>query len=116
MSEGRSEIGRVKEGGEGENCPIADYRLPITDYQLPITDSQFPIIKYKSKIEMNSVWQQLTMANLPLSQWQSGSYLLNLAIGNARSWRQGSWLMQWAEPLGFGLLARSEERRVGKEC
>ncbi len=54
---------------------------------------------------MNSVWQQLTLANLSLSQWQSGSYLLNSAIGNARSWRQSSWLMQWAEPLGFGLLA-----------
>jgi putative inorganic carbon (HCO3(-)) transporter len=53
---------------------------------------------------MNSVWQQLTLANLPLSQWQSGSYLLNLAIGSLRSWRQSSWLMQWAEPLGFVLL------------
>ncbi|TAE93118.1 MAG: putative bicarbonate transporter, IctB family [Oscillatoriales cyanobacterium] len=54
---------------------------------------------------MNSVWQQLTMANLPLSQWQNASYLLNFAIGNARSWRQSSWLMQWAQPLGFALLA-----------
>ncbi len=54
---------------------------------------------------MNSVWQQLTLVNFPLSQWQSGSYLLNLAIGSLRSWRQSSWLMQWAEPLGFGLLA-----------
>jgi len=54
---------------------------------------------------MNSVWQQLTLTNLPLLQWQSGSYLLNVAIGNARSWRQSSWLMQWAEPLGFVLLA-----------
>ncbi|MCC3444801.1 MAG: putative bicarbonate transporter, IctB family, partial [Microcoleus sp. PH2017_03_ELD_O_A] len=54
---------------------------------------------------MNSVWQQLTLANLSLSQWQSGSYLLNLAIGSLRGWRQSSWLMQWAEPLGFVLLA-----------
>ena len=67
-------------------------------------DAQCPITKYKSKIAMNSVWQQLTLANLPLSQWQSGSYLLNLAIGSLRSWRQSSWLMQWAEPLGFVLL------------
>jgi hypothetical protein len=73
-----------------------DYRLPIPEYQLPITNL---------KIEMNSVWQQLTLTNLPLLQWQSGSYLLNVAIGNARSWRQSSWLMQWAEPLGFVLLA-----------
>ncbi len=55
--------------------------------------------------EMNSVWQQLTLTNLPLSQWQNGSYLLNWAIGSLRSWRQSSWLMQWAEPLGFVLLA-----------
>jgi putative inorganic carbon (hco3(-)) transporter len=54
---------------------------------------------------MNSVWQQLTLTNLPLLQWQSGSYLFNIAIGSLRSWRQGSWLMQWAEPLGFVLLA-----------
>lgn len=54
---------------------------------------------------MNSVWQQLTLVNLPLLQWQNGSYLLNWAIGPLRSWRQSSWLMQWAEPLGFVLLA-----------
>jgi putative inorganic carbon (hco3(-)) transporter len=61
-----------------------------------------PYDKFK---KMNSVWQQLTLVNLPLLQWQNGSYLLNIAIGSLRSWRQSSWLMQWAEPLGFVLLA-----------
>ena len=54
---------------------------------------------------MNSVWQQLTLFNLPLYQWRSASYLYSLTCGSLRSWRQGSWLMQWAEPLGFVLLS-----------
>jgi putative inorganic carbon (HCO3(-)) transporter len=75
-------------------CLMPEAGCPMPNYLLPITN-----------LKMNSVWQQLTLANLPLSQWQNGSYLLNLAIGSLRSWRQSSWLMQWAEPLGFVLLA-----------
>jgi hypothetical protein len=37
-----------------------------------------------------------------MAKWK---LFMNVAIGNARSWRQSSWLMQWAEPLGFVLLA-----------
>ncbi|HLO51708.1 MAG TPA: IctB family putative bicarbonate transporter [Kamptonema sp.] len=54
---------------------------------------------------MNSIWQQFTLFNLPLYQWRSASYLYSLACGSLRSWRQSSWLMQWAEPIGFVLLA-----------
>lgn len=54
---------------------------------------------------MNSVWQQLTLTNLSLSQWRNTSYLYSLLSGSLHNWRQGSWLMQWAEPLGFVLLA-----------
>ncbi|CBN59410.1 MULTISPECIES: IctB family putative bicarbonate transporter [Kamptonema] len=54
---------------------------------------------------MNSVWQQLTLFNLPLYQWRSASYLYSLTCGSLGSWRQSSWLMQWAEPLGFVLLS-----------
>jgi putative inorganic carbon (hco3(-)) transporter len=52
---------------------------------------------------MNSTWQNLTLAHLSAQQWMQSSYLRYL-IGSLRRWRQGSWLMQWAEPLG-GLLA-----------
>ncbi|MDX2231370.1 MAG: IctB family putative bicarbonate transporter [Leptolyngbyaceae cyanobacterium bins.349] len=52
---------------------------------------------------MNSVWQTLTLSTLPLQQWLSASYL-HYPIGRLRAWRKGSWLMQWAEPIG-GVLA-----------
>ena len=51
---------------------------------------------------MNSVWQHLTLINLSAREWMESSYLRYL-IGLLRGWRQGSWLMQWAEPMG-GLL------------
>lgn len=51
---------------------------------------------------MISTWQHLTLMNLSAQQWIQSSHLRYL-IGLLRSWRQGSWLMQWAEPLG-GLL------------
>lgn len=51
---------------------------------------------------MISTWQNLTLMNLSAQQWIQSSHLRYL-IGLLKSWRQGSWLMQWAEPLG-GLL------------
>jgi putative inorganic carbon (hco3(-)) transporter len=53
---------------------------------------------------MNSVWQQLTLSNLRLYQWRGASYLYRL-VGLLQSWRRGSWLMQWAEPIGALLVA-----------
>jgi putative inorganic carbon (HCO3(-)) transporter len=52
---------------------------------------------------MNSVWQTFTLSTLPLQQWLNTSYVHYL-VGPLRRWRQGSWLMQWAEPIG-GVLA-----------
>ena len=51
---------------------------------------------------MNSVWQHLTLVNLSARQWMESSHLRYL-VGLLRGWRQGSWWMQWAEPIG-GLL------------
>lgn len=53
---------------------------------------------------MNSAWQQLTLANLPLSHWRGASYLYRLA-GPLQAWRQSSWLMQWADQIGVLLLS-----------
>ena len=53
---------------------------------------------------MNSVWQQFTLSNLHLYQWRGASYLYRL-VGLLQSWRRGSWLMQWAEPMGAVLVA-----------
>ncbi|MBW4651971.1 MAG: IctB family putative bicarbonate transporter [Kaiparowitsia implicata GSE-PSE-MK54-09C] len=53
---------------------------------------------------MNSVWQQLTFATVPVQQWVKTSYLHRL-VGSLQRWRQGSWLMQWGEPLGALLVA-----------
>lgn len=52
----------------------------------------------------NSVWQQLTLTNTRPSQWRNGSLLYRLS-GCLRTWRQGSWLMQWGEVLGVLLIS-----------
>ncbi|NDJ17767.1 IctB family putative bicarbonate transporter [Myxacorys almedinensis] len=52
---------------------------------------------------MNSVWQQITLASLPLYQWRGTSYLHRIA-GFLRSWRKQSFLMQWADPIGAAIL------------
>ncbi|NJO80530.1 MAG: putative bicarbonate transporter, IctB family [Cyanobacteria bacterium RM1_2_2] len=51
---------------------------------------------------MISTWQNLTLTNLSARHWIEASYLRRL-VGLLRNWRQGSWLMQRAEPLA-GLL------------
>lgn len=48
---------------------------------------------------MNSVWQTVTLSTFPLQQWLNASYL-HFLVGPLRAWRKGSWLMQWAEPIG----------------
>jgi putative inorganic carbon (hco3(-)) transporter len=53
---------------------------------------------------MNSTWQSITLINLSARQWMQSSYLHH-GIGILKNWRQGSWLMQWAEPLGGVLVA-----------
>ncbi len=53
---------------------------------------------------MNLIWQQFTLGNLPLQQWQNASYLHRF-VGLLRNWRQGSQLMQWSEPLGALLVS-----------
>lgn len=58
-------------------------------------------VQFPSPIQ--SFWQQLTLTGLPLGQWSQSS-LAHLPIGSLKRWRSGSWIMQWAEPIG-GLLA-----------
>lgn len=53
---------------------------------------------------MNSLWQRFTLSDLPLSQWQGASYLNRTIVGPLRSWRQSSWLMQWAEEIAALLI------------
>ncbi len=53
---------------------------------------------------MNSAWDRLTLSSLSPSQWRATSYLYHL-VGLFRQWRQGSWLLQWAEPLGALLIS-----------
>lgn len=53
---------------------------------------------------MNSVWQQLTLVNLSVQQWSQSSYVHHV-VGLLRSWRKGSWLMRWAEPITALLIA-----------
>ncbi|NJR66912.1 MAG: putative bicarbonate transporter, IctB family, partial [Leptolyngbyaceae cyanobacterium CRU_2_3] len=53
---------------------------------------------------MNSVWQQLTLMNFSPLQWSQSSYLHHL-VGSLRTWRKGSWLMQWTDQIGALLVA-----------
>ncbi len=53
---------------------------------------------------MNLVWQQLTLSNQPLREWLGTSYLHRL-VGVLQTWRQSSWLLQWADPIGVVLLS-----------
>lgn len=53
---------------------------------------------------MNSVWRQFTLSNVRLHQWLGASYLYRL-VGLLQAWRQGSWLLQWSEPIAALLVA-----------
>lgn len=53
---------------------------------------------------LSSVWQQFTLENLSLYKWRSSSFLYRLT-GCLQNWRQGSWLMQWSEPIGAVLVS-----------
>ena len=41
--------------------------------------------------------------NSELSRWRGGSFIYRL-VGLLSPWREGSYLLQWAEPLGMGLM------------
>ncbi|MEL6910746.1 MAG: IctB family putative bicarbonate transporter [Cyanobacteria bacterium J06643_13] len=53
---------------------------------------------------MKSAWSIITLSTSPLSQWQKGSYLHRFS-GWLADWRLGSWLWQWSETIGAGLIA-----------
>jgi putative inorganic carbon (HCO3(-)) transporter len=53
---------------------------------------------------MGSIWQQVTLATLPLQQWRKASYL-HRVVGLLQGWRQQSWLMQWADEIGAVLIS-----------
>lgn len=52
---------------------------------------------------MTLIWQNLMLYTLPLRQWLGASYVHHL-VGWLQRWRRGSWLMQWADWIGFGLI------------
>ncbi|MGB3237546.1 MAG: IctB family putative bicarbonate transporter [Geitlerinemataceae cyanobacterium] len=54
---------------------------------------------------MESMWQTLTLSDLQLSQWRGQSVLYRSIGGSLRTWRSGSWLLGWAEPIGAMLVA-----------
>lgn len=57
---------------------------------------------------MNSVWQQLTLTDLPLQEWSKASYLghwFGLLRNQLNRWRQSSILMQYADLIGTLIAA-----------
>ncbi len=53
---------------------------------------------------MNLVWQQLTLAYLPVHQWRQSSYL-GRWVGLLQRWRRESWLLQWSNQISAVLLS-----------
>ncbi len=53
---------------------------------------------------LTSAWKNLTLSNVSLYRWQAGSFAYRL-VGLLRTWRQGSWLLQWSEPIGALLIS-----------
>lgn len=51
-----------------------------------------------------TIWQQFTLTYFAPYRWRNGSFLYRIG-GSLRSWRQGSWLLEWGEPLGAILAA-----------
>lgn len=52
---------------------------------------------------MTFLWQQITLATVPLQQWWSKSFI-HRWVGLLRDWRKGSRLMQYADWIGAGLI------------
>ena len=52
---------------------------------------------------MKSAWSIITLSKPQLDRWQRGSYLHQLS-GWLSDWRHGSWLFQWSEAIGAGLI------------
>lgn len=50
------------------------------------------------------VWQNFTLSQMQLYRWHYGSYLYRL-VGMLNAWRQGSYLMQWADLIGVQLVS-----------
>ena len=53
---------------------------------------------------LSNVWQTVTLNRLALSQWREVSVLHRL-LGFARSWRQGSFLLQWGDAIALSIVA-----------
>jgi putative inorganic carbon (HCO3(-)) transporter len=52
----------------------------------------------------STVWQQVTLNRFALHQWRQVSVIHRL-LGWLRQWRQGSWLLPWADVIGLVLVA-----------
>jgi putative inorganic carbon (HCO3(-)) transporter len=53
---------------------------------------------------MTSVWKQMALLDISPYQWLKAS-LIYRCIGLLGQWREGSWLLQWAEPLAALLIS-----------
>lgn len=67
------------------------------------TQGRFSLMVHRY-LRMNSVWQHVTLATLPIQLWLKTSYLHQL-VGLLRGWRKQSWLMQWADEIAAILIA-----------
>ncbi|MGV2826439.1 IctB family putative bicarbonate transporter [Myxosarcina sp. GI1(2024)] len=53
---------------------------------------------------MRATWKRIIFLEPQSSQWFYASHLYRL-VGWFSAWKQGSWLLQWSEAIGAGLLS-----------
>lgn len=51
----------------------------------------------------NSLWQRLTLSQLPLAQWRGASLIYRL-VGLLGTWKYGSWFLQHSDAISLWLL------------
>jgi putative inorganic carbon (HCO3(-)) transporter len=79
-------------------------RLTKSIIKIQSVSGKLAIRTIDTKRLMNAVWKQLTLWNFSAAIWSKSSYLYRL-VGFLSRWRQGSWFLQWAEPIGALLIS-----------
>jgi putative inorganic carbon (hco3(-)) transporter len=55
-------------------------------------------------IKARTVWQKLTLSQLPLTEWRGASRLYQV-VGLLQGWKYGSWLLQHSDAISMWLLS-----------
>ncbi|MBE9028590.1 putative bicarbonate transporter, IctB family [filamentous cyanobacterium LEGE 11480] len=57
----------------------------------------------KARPSIQTIWQQLTLSQLSLSEWRGASWLYRI-VGMFHNWKYGSWCLQHSDAISLWLL------------